>query len=145
MITLSMVIGLVLGMTLTAYAKLACPECGSTDLWQDVDDPNRYSCNNFDFHGDGGGPCLTKDQLAHVPDDTWNTDKTISTDTTYEDGVEVTADITLTINEGMTLTLGGIYADNHTLTVKGSGNLVVNGLPEKWELTAKMATPGQTM
>ena len=43
-------------------------------------------------------------------------------------GVDVTADITLTIESGKTLTItGGINATGHTLTVAGEGTLIVKG------------------
>ena len=57
----------------------------------------------------------------------WNGNQTVSTDTSAE-YVYLTADVTLTIETGVTLTVtGGIDATDHTLTVEGAGTLVVTG------------------
>ena len=47
--------------------------------------------------------------------------------TTLNGGVELAADITMTIHEGVTLTINGGITGNHTLTVTGGGTLIVNG------------------
>ena len=52
------------------------------------------------------------------------------TDTTIEnlEAITVSTDATLTINEGVTVTVsGGINANGHTLTVNGAGMLTVTG------------------
>ena len=60
--------------------------------------------------------------------ETWSSDQTISETQTISGGITVGADITLTINDGVTLTVNdGINADGHTLTVTGSGALIVKG------------------
>ena len=69
-------------------------------------------------------------QTAHAmpaPTVEWDVDTTVQ-DTTVIDGyVSVTNDITLTINKNVTLTVNGfIYAPEHTLTVAGEGELIVN-------------------
>ena len=60
---------------------------------------------------------------------TWNKNATITDNLiTIDDKVTVTADITLTIPEGKTLTVnGGIDAGEYTVTVAGKGMLVVTG------------------
>ena len=59
---------------------------------------------------------------------TWSEATSYSETQTLNGGVAVTADITLTIAEGATLTVnGGINATGHTLTVAGKGTLVVTG------------------
>ena len=86
MLSLAMMLGMLSGMGLTAYAK---------------DDPSE-----------------------------WSSDKSFTAAGTFEEplGVNVTADITLTLAEGVTLTVSnGINASGHTLTVKGAGTLIVTG------------------
>ena len=81
LLTLVMVVGLMLGVGLTAYAESA--------TW------------GASFTSDGG---------------------------TIDGGVTVSADMALTIPEGKTLTVnGGIDANGHTVTVAGTGTLIVKG------------------
>lgn len=67
---------------------------------------------------------------AHAAE-TWGENKTISSTQQTQQidgGVNVTADITLTIPTGVTLTVnGGINATGYTLTVTGVGTLIVTG------------------
>ena len=59
---------------------------------------------------------------------TWSEDSTIEDNVTIGGKVSVTANMTLTIPEGKTLTVnGGINANGHTLTVDGAGTLNVTG------------------
>jgi hypothetical protein len=62
--------------------------------------------------------------------DEWSNDKsfTAAGEFTAPLGVDVTADITLTLGEGVKLTVSnGINANGHTLTIEGKGTLVVTG------------------
>ncbi|MBR1855129.1 MAG: Ig-like domain-containing protein, partial [Lachnospiraceae bacterium] len=59
---------------------------------------------------------------------TWSEDITLSADVVIDGNVNVTNDITLTIPDGKTLTVNGtIDATGHTVTAKGTGNMVVTG------------------
>ncbi len=60
--------------------------------------------------------------------ETWGENKTISSTQQITGGVNVTADITLTIPTGVTLTVNGVInANGKTLTVSGDGTLIVRG------------------
>ena len=75
------------------------------------------------------GMCITAyaDDPASEPE-IWNSDIVTKVDRTYEQGVKVTSDITLTIEDYKTVTVyGGIDAEGHTLTVDGTGTLIVTG------------------
>ena len=68
---------------------------------------------------------------VHAEAVSWSADQSFTADATFSDGVIITADITVTIAEGKTLTVnGGIDASGHTLTVAGKGKLSVNGKNE---------------
>ena len=59
---------------------------------------------------------------------TWTENSTIADDLTIGSAVTVSADITLTVPAGKTLTVnGGINASDYTLTVNGAGTLTVKG------------------
>ena len=74
-------------------------------------------------------PVLGLSQTAYAADPVeWGADTSFDSDASFEDGVNVTADITITIAEGKTVTVeNGINAQGKTLTVEGKGNLIVNG------------------
>ena len=57
--------------------------------------------------------------------------------------ITVGADATLTINEGVTVTVsGGINANGHTLTVNGAGTLIVTGTNGAWGADGGMGDGG---
>ena len=57
--------------------------------------------------------------------------------------ITVGADATLTINEGVTVTVsGGINANGHTLTVNGAGTLIVTGTNGAWGANGGMGDGG---
>ena len=73
-------------------------------------------------------PVLGLGQTAYADADTWSANKSFDSDASFESGVDVTNDITITIAEGKTVRVeNGIYAWGKTLTVEGKGNLIVNG------------------
>lgn len=96
LLTLALVLGLMAGMSVTAYA--APPGDTGTGFDIVINVGNIWSTS---FTTNGG---------------------------TIDSGVSVTADITLTIPDGVTLTVNdGIDATGKTVTVKGTGTLIVNG------------------
>ena len=57
----------------------------------------------------------------------WNTDQNFETDVTVDGGVIIRRNITLTIAEGVMVTVNGGIDTNSTVTIKGKGHLIVNG------------------
>lgn len=73
-------------------------------------------------------PVLGLSQTAYADADTWSANKSFDSDASFESGVDVTNNITITIAEGKTVRVEkGIYASGKTLTVEGKGNLIVSG------------------
>lgn len=65
---------------------------------------------------------------AYAAGAAWDADQTFDSDSMIRGGVTVSDNIELTINEGVTVTVyGGIDARGKTLTVSGSGTLIVYG------------------
>ena len=72
-------------------------------------------------------PVLGLSQTAYAAGETWS--ESFTTDGgTIDGGVYVTADITLTIPDGITLNVNGGISGGKTLTVEGKGTLIINGM-----------------
>ena len=72
-------------------------------------------------------PVLGLSQTAYAAGETWS--ESFTTDGgTIDGGVYVTADITLTIPDGITLNVNGGISGGRTLTVVGKGTLIINGM-----------------
>ena len=72
-------------------------------------------------------PVLGLSQMAYAADETWSESFTTNGGTIDGD-VYVNADITLTIPDGITLNVNGGISGGRTLTVKGKGTLIINGM-----------------
>ncbi|MBO4853745.1 MAG: hypothetical protein J5482_01175 [Oscillospiraceae bacterium] len=76
----------------------------------------------------------------------WTTDITVTESRTINGHVSITADITLTINEGVTLTVeDSLEAPAHTITVNGKGTLDVTGSAEYCAILGNLVVDGATV
>ena len=73
---------------------------------------------------------------ADAPAEKWTTDTIVTESRTINGYVSVGADITLTINKGVTLTINdSIESDDYTLTVNGKGTLNVTGSESEYAIS----------
>ena len=70
-------------------------------------------------------PAMSMKVYAAAED--WSTDQNFETDVTVDGGVIIRRNITLTIAEGVTVTVNGGIDTVSTVTIKGKGQLIVNG------------------
>lgn len=65
LVTLAMVIGLMQGMTLTAYAQIVCPGCHSSEYLTYFEQTQVYRCDNSEAHDWSSYFLIKTKQIMH--------------------------------------------------------------------------------